>query len=417
MKPLPRSGKDEYYQLVDLEKPHRQLIMTLNSITSNREEGMTEHDAVRIFRKLLSSAGIAINGGNPWDMAVHNQDVFGRVLRQGVTGLGESYMEGWWDCQALDQFFDRVMRTRIDRMIRGNLRLSWDVWKGRLFSHQKTSRAYEAGIRHYDIGSDLFQAMLGTRMVYTCGCWKGADNLEDAQRARLDLVCSEVGLEPGMKVLDLGCGWGAFARHAAECYGAEVTGVTGSREQAELGSALCTGLPVDIRPQDYRTVRGKFDRVVSIGIMEHAGHRDHRACMEVVSRTLKGDGVGFFHTMGGSADLEPGNPWTVKYIFPHGQVSSISQLGKAMEGLFVVEDWRNIGRDYDLTLMAWHEGFEKGWPLLQGRYSERFRRMWRYYLLSSAGMFRSRSTQLWQVVVTKHGVKQPMRLTSLRACP
>jgi cyclopropane-fatty-acyl-phospholipid synthase len=373
---------------------------------------MAEQDAVLFFRKLLSSAGITINGDQPWDITVHHQDLFRRILHQGVLGLGESYMEGWWDCQALDQFFDRVMRARIDRMIRGNLRLSWDVWMARLLNHQRTSRAYEVGIRHYDIGNDLFQTMLDPLMAYTCGYWKDAGSLEEAQKAKLDLVCRKVGLQPGMKVLELGCGWGSFARYAAENYGVKVTGVTVSREQVELANSFCRGLPVDIRLQDYRTVKGRYDRVVSIGIMEHVGYKNYRTYMQVVNRTLRSDGVGFFHTIGGNVSMRISNPWTVKYIFPNGQIPSIAQLGKAMEGLFVMEDLHNLGPDYDRTLMAWHEGFERGWPELQRRYSERFRRMWRFYLLSSAGVFRSRSMQLWQVVMTKPGVKQPVcRLT------
>jgi cyclopropane-fatty-acyl-phospholipid synthase len=368
---------------------------------------MAEQDAVRIFRKLLSSAGITINGNHPWDITIHHQDVFRRILQQGVLGLGESYMDGWWDCQALDQFFDRVLRARVDRMIRGNLRLSWDIWKAKVFNHQKMSRAYEVGIKHYDIGNDLFQSMLDPWMVYTCGYWKDADNLAAAQLAKLDLVCRKVGMKPGMKVLDLGCGWGSFARYAAGHYGVEVTGLTVSQEQMELGNRLCKGLPVDIRLQDYRSVKGAFDRVVSIGIMEHVGYKNYRTYMAVVNRTLKHDGIGFFHTIGGNVSRKIGNPWTVKYIFPNGQIPSIAQLGRAMEGLFIMEDWHNIGPDYDRTLMAWNESFEMGWPELKGRYSERFRRMWRFYLLSSAGVFRSRSMQLWQVVMTKPGMKQP----------
>lgn len=368
---------------------------------------MAEHDAVLLFRRLLASAGITIDGSGPWDITVNHPDVFTRILEQGVLGLGESYMDGWWDCQALDQFFDRVLRARIDRMIRGSLRISWDVWKSRIFNHQKASRAYEVGIKHYDIGNDLFQAMLDPLMVYTCGYWKGAGNLEEAQKAKLDLVCRKVGLRPGMKVLDLGCGWGSFARYAAEHYGVEVTGVTVSKEQVDLGRSLCRGLPVDIRLQDYRAVRGTYDRVVSVGIMEHVGFKNYRTYMEMVNRTLKDDGVAFFHTIGGNVSIKISNPWTVKYIFPNGQIPSISQLGKAMEDLFVMEDWHNIGPDYDLTLMAWYARFEKGWPALKGRYSERFRRMWQFYLLSSAGAFRSRNMQLWQVVMTKPGVSQP----------
>ncbi|HQG31344.1 MAG TPA: cyclopropane fatty acyl phospholipid synthase [Deltaproteobacteria bacterium] len=368
---------------------------------------MAKQDAGGIVQGLLSSAGIAINGDNPWDIRIHNRDVFRRILRDGILGAGESYMDGWWDCPALDQFFDRALRAGIDRAISRNPRLAWHALKPLIINLQRPGRAHEVGIKHYDIGNDLYRSMLDSRMNYTCGYWRGADTLDEAQVAKMDLVCRKAGIEPGMRVLDLGCGWGSFARYAAEKYGAIVTGVTVSRQQVELGKEFCAGLPVDIRLQDYREVEGTYDRVVSIGIMEHVGYRNYRTYMEVVDRTLKSDGVGFFHTIGGNESIRIGNPWTTKYIFPNGQVPSISQLSRAMEGLFVMEDWHNFGPDYDRTLMAWHANFERHWPELKPRYDERFRRMWRFYLLSSAGAFRSRTVQLWQVVMTKPGTKQP----------
>ncbi|MGB4110450.1 MAG: cyclopropane fatty acyl phospholipid synthase [Desulfomonilia bacterium] len=368
---------------------------------------MAKQDAPRVVRDLLLTAGITINGDNPWDITVHREDFFGRVLRGGVLALGESYMDGWWDCEALDQMFDRALRARLDRMVKGNLQTAWHTLTARLFNLQKKSRADEVGRKHYDIGNDLYRAMLDSRMVYTCGYWRNADCLDDAQIAKMDLVCRKVGLRPGMKVLELGCGWGSFARYAAETYGAEVTGVTISKEQVELGCELCKGLPVEIRYQDYREVSGVYDRVISIGILEHVGYKNYRVYMKTVDRTLKDDGIAFFHTIGGNVSIVIGNPWTTRYIFPNGQIPSIAQLGKAMEGLMVIEDWHNFGPDYDKTLMAWYENFEKHWPELQDRYSERFHRMWRFYLLSSAGAFRSRSIQLWQVVMTKPGMSQP----------
>lgn len=368
---------------------------------------MEKQDARRIMQDLLLAAGIAVNGDNPWDITVHRQDFFERALRGGVLALGESYMDGWWDCEALDQLFDRALRTRLDRMLKGNLQLAWHSLTARLFNHQNRSRAHEVGRRHYDIGNDLYRAMLDSRLVYTCGYWRNADNLDDAQAAKMDLVCRKVGLKPGMQVLDLGCGWGSFARFAAERYGAHVTGVTISREQVELGKKLCRDLPVEIRYQDYREVAGTYDRVISIGILEHVGYKNYRTYMKTVDRTLKKDGIGFFHTIGGNRSIPISNPWTTKYIFPNGQVPSITQLGEAMEGLLIMEDWHNFGPDYDRTLMAWYENFEKNWPDLENRYDERFHRMWRFYLLSSAGAFRSRSIQLWQVVMTKPGMPQP----------
>jgi cyclopropane-fatty-acyl-phospholipid synthase len=130
--------------------------------------------------------------------------------------------------------------------------------------------------------------------------------------------------------------------------------------------------------------------------------------MQVVDRTLKDDGIAFIHTIGGNYSIVTGEPWSDKYIFPNGMLPSITQLGKSMEGLFVMEDWHNIGPNYDPTLMAWHANFEKAWPGLRDRYGDRFYRMWRYYLLSSAGSFRARYQQLWQIVFTRQGTPQPV---------
>jgi cyclopropane-fatty-acyl-phospholipid synthase len=129
--------------------------------------------------------------------------------------------------------------------------------------------------------------------------------------------------------------------------------------------------------------------------------------MEVVDRCLKDGGIAFFHTIGSNISTTTNDPWTDKYIFPNGILPSIAQLASAMEGLFVMEDWHNFGPDYDRTLLAWHRNFEKAWPSLREKYGDRFYRMWRYYLLSSAGGFRSRNQQLWQVVMTRPGTPQP----------
>ena len=360
-----------------------------------------------IIRSLLDTAGITVDGDRPWDIHVHNREFYGRVLRDGVLGLGETYMDVWWDCPAPDQFFDRVLRASLDEKVPKNLRMMWPVLRSTIFNLQKRSRAYRVGEQHYDLGNDLFKAMLDKRMVYTCGYWKDASTLDEAQEAKLDLVCRKLRLEPGMSVLELGCGFGSFAGYAAAKYGVNVTGVTVSKRQVELGNEMCKGLPVELRLMDYRSVEGLYDRVISIGIMEHVGYKNYRTYMEVVNRTLKEGGIAFFHTIGNNTSSTSTNAWTAKYIFPNSVLPSVAQLAKAMEGLFVMEDWHNFGPDYDRTIMAWHERFERAWPELRNSYTERFRRMWRYYLLSSAGGFRSRQTQLWQVVMTRPGTPQP----------
>lgn len=361
----------------------------------------------KFIRELLALAEVEVNGSNPWDIQVHNPDFYDRLVRDTTLGLGESYMEGWWDCAAVDQFITRALKVRLDIKIMHDSRfLAQGLW-ARLFNRQSRSRAFEVGIKHYDLGNDLYQAMLDKRLAYTCGYWKDAKNLDEAQEAKLDLVCRKIGARPGMKILELGCGWGSFAKYAAEKYGVSVLGVTVSKEQVALGMELCKGLPVELRLQDYREVEGTFDAVISIGVMEHVGYKNYRAYMQVVDRCLKPDGIGFVHTIGGNKDIIRGDPWTNKYIFPNGMLPSISQLGKAMANLFVMEDWHNFGPYYDPTLMAWVDNFENAWPSLRQKYGDTFYRMWRYYLLTSAGGFRARLQQLWQIVFTRQGTPQP----------
>jgi cyclopropane-fatty-acyl-phospholipid synthase len=371
------------------------------------EEEVKMASAESIIRELLAPTGVEINGSKPWDIQVHQPALFDRVLRDATLGLGEAYVEGWWDCQAIDQFITRVLLAQLDERIKNESRFLLQALKARLFNRQSRNRAFEVGIKHYDLGNDLYTAMLDKRMAYTCGYWKTATNLDEAQEAKMDLVCRKIGAHPGMRILELGCGWGSFAKYAAEKYGVEVLGVTVSKEQVALGMEMCRGLPVELRLQDYREVSGTYDAVVSIGVMEHVGYKNYRTYMQVVDRCLKPDGVAFVHTIGSNKTLTHGEPWTDKYIFPNGMLPSLSALSKSMEGLFVVEDLHNFGPDYDPTLMAWVANFEAAWPDLKSKYGDAFYRMWRYYLLTSAGGFRARNQQLWQIVFTRQGTPQP----------
>ena len=363
--------------------------------------------AKNVISDLLAGAGVSVNGTMPWDIQVHNDRLYQRLLSESALGLGESYMDGWWDCEGLDEFINRILRGRLDIKVKGNWKISLFALQTKLFNRQKRSRASQVGEQHYDLGNDLYQAMLDTRLNYTCAYWKNAKNLDEAQENKLDLVCRKISLKPGMTVLELGCGWGSFARFAAEKYGAKVVAVNISKEQVRLGRELCRGLPVEILLQDYREVDGEYDAVISIGILEHVGYKNYRTYMEVVKRCLKDDGIAFIHTIGQNTSKTHSNKWTDKYIFPNGMVPSIAQIARSMEGLFVMEDWHNFGPDYDKTLIAWYKNFNNAWPSLRDKYGDRFYRMWRFYLLSSAGAFRSRNQQLWQIVMTKTGTEQP----------
>jgi len=348
--------------------------------------------------RLLAAAGVELGGGRAWDLQVHDERFHRRVLAGGSLALGESYMDGWWDCGSLDQFFTRVLGARLDRQVATPGWLA-EAIRARLGNPQAPARAFTIGERHYDLGNDLYRAMLDSRMIYSCALWERATTLDEAQEAKLELVCRKLGLEPGLRVLDIGCGWGGTARYAAERHGVEVLGITVSRQQAALARETCAGLPVEVRLEDYRQTRGTFDRVFSIGMFEHVGARNYRTFFDVARRRLRDDGLFLLHTIGGERSVVACEPWTAKHVFPNSMIPSARQIASASEGRFAIAGWQCIGPDYDPTLLAWHRNFEAHWPALRERYDERFHRLWRYYLLSSAGSFRARRNDVWQVLL------------------
>ena len=356
------------------------------------------------IRGLLALAEIEINGSHDYDIQVNDKAFYRNLLSGGPLGFGETYMDGQWDCEALDVLIYKVLRADLEHSI-SPLKLLWPVFQAKLFNLQSKKRAFNIGKHHYDIGNDLYELMLDPRMTYTCGYWKDADNLNDAQEAKLDLVCRKVGLQPGMRVLDIGCGWGSFAGFAAERYGVEVVGVTVSKEQIELGKARYSDLNVDLRFQDYRDVSETFDRIISIGMFEHVGPGNYRTYMKVVESCLVDDGLFLLHTIGTNTTRTAVDPWTNKYIFPGGVLPVAEQIEAAASGVFIMEDWHNFGTHYDHTLMAWMANVDAHREeLRQLGYDERFYRMWRYFLLSSAGSDRARRNQLWQIVYSKKGL-------------
>lgn len=355
--------------------------------------------------ELLGLAGVRIDGGAASDMRVHDDRLYARIIAHGSLGLGEGYTDGWWDAEDLDGFLHRVLRARLDERVGGIDDVALFV-QSKLINLQNGWRSRVVARQHYDLGNDLFRAMLGRRMVYSCGYWNAADDLDAAQEAKLDLACRKLGLARGMRVLDIGCGWGEALRFAATRYGVSGVGVTISTEQAQFARNLCAGLPIEIRLQDYRDLDERFDRILSIGMFEHVGVKNYRTYFEVARRCLVPDGLTLLHTIGGNQSTNHTDPWIEKYIFPNSMIPSALQIGAAHEGLFVMEDWHNFGADYDRTLMAWRANFERAWPELRERYGERFYRMWRFYLSACAASFRCRRNQLWQIVLSPDGVTQ-----------
>jgi cyclopropane-fatty-acyl-phospholipid synthase len=364
--------------------------------------------AAKKVMDVLRRAGIQVNGDRPWDIQVYDARFFERVLAEGTPGAGESYMDGWWDATALDEFIAKIHRADPYRSL-ATLSTAWLALKARLRNRQSKARSKQVAKEHYDLGNDLYQAMLDRRMQYTCAYWKDAGTLDEAQKNKLHLICRKIQLQPGMRVLELGGGFGGLAHFMAAEYGCHVVSYNISKEQVAFGRDLCKGLPVRFEQKDYREAADEpeqFDRVVTIGLCEHIGYKNYRGFLELMYQRLSDRGLALLHTIGGNESETATDPWVDKYVFPNGMIPSIAQLGEAMEGHWVVEDWHNFGPDYDRTLMAWWENFDRAWPSLRARYGDRFYRMWKFYLLGSAGSFRARKLQLWQVVLSKGDIAQ-----------
>lgn len=320
-------------------------------------------------------------------------------------------MDQAWESERLDETFNKLLRADLNTKARSLVRLRFlgAILRSFLFNRQSRQRAFQVGEHHYDIGNDVYTAMLDPTMSYSCGYWQDATNLEQAQLAKLRLICDKLELKPGERLLDIGCGWGGLARFAARNYGVEVTGITISKEQQGFAQKHCAGLPVTIELIDYRDLSGRFDKVVSVGMFEHVGPKNYPAYFAAVERVLAADGLFLLHTIGGYRTVHISDAWIDKYIFPNGKIPSAQQITRPLEPSFIIEDWHNFGQDYDRTLMAWWQNFDAAWPRLADQYDERFYRMFKYYLNSCAGYFRSRQGQLWQLVLSKRGRSEVYR--------
>jgi cyclopropane-fatty-acyl-phospholipid synthase len=358
---------------------------------------------------MFTRAGVVINGDRPWDIQVHDDRWYRRVVREKNLGLGESYMDGWWDCGRIDEMICRLLRGGLDDQLQGTFRYHAGFLPEILFNLQSGARCRLIAERHYDLDNDLFFSFLDPLYQYSCGFFEATGDLEQAQRQKLDLIARKIHLSPTDHLLDIGCGWGGLAYWAAARYGCKVTAVNISREQLCYARERCKDVPVVFHEGDYRTIEGRFDKIVSVGMFEHVGRRNHRTFMAVVHRLLKDEGIFLLHTIGSNTSRAYTDPWITRYIFPNSLLPSLRQISRAAERFFVIEDLHNLGPHYDQTLMAWNDRFQQAWQSLRKRYDDRFKRMWEYYLLSCAGSFRARSIQLWQIVMTKQGpgTRQP----------
>jgi cyclopropane-fatty-acyl-phospholipid synthase len=360
------------------------------------------------LKRSFEAADIEIGGARDWDPVVHDRRLYARVAMRGSLGLGESYMDGQWDCADLGEFFRRLLVWRNRRAPHWSLRLPSLALDASfaLVNLQTRGRAHHVVDAHYDLPAGLYEQMLGPSMAYSCAYWKDAATLDEAQHAKLDLICRKLELRPGIRLLDLGCGFGSVSRHAALRYGCEVVAVTLSGEQARYARGHCAGLPVEIHVCDYRDVAAywggrRFDRIANIAMFEAIGRSNARRFMEIVHQLLEPRGLWLLHTIG--AEREGADPWLNRYIFPNGELLGLHRIHSAMRGLFHAEDLHNFGLDYAPTLAAWRANFLANWDAIRAidpqRFTERFRRMWVYYLECCRGAFLARNIHLWHLVM------------------
>lgn len=366
---------------------------------------MSASNPESVVKDLLAMAGITVGGNEPWDIHVHDNRLYRAVISRGSLGLGEAYMNGWWDAERVDEFIARVLRANLPQKLRRNFRTLIALLKARLFNMQSPNRIRRDVQHHYDLDTDLHMSFLDPYNQYSCGYFRETTDLDEAQEHKLELICRKLDLKPTDHLLDIGCGWGGLAKFAASNYGCRVTGITLSKKQCAFAREYCKDLPVTIELKDYRQLENQYDKIVSVGMMEHVGPKNYRTMMEVARRCLHPDGLFLLHTIGSKLSYTSNDPWLTKYIFPGSVLPSPQQVTSAISGIFVLEDWHNFGVYYAHTLRAWMENFDRSWDKLKVRYDARFYRMWKYYLLMCAGTFDARYNQLWQIVLSPNGVR------------
>ena len=361
--------------------------------------------------KIINLARAATVDIEPLSVQPISDEVLAIGKRGGLFGLGEAYVDGKFESQDLEGLLLAFAESPHAK------RASWTgaMWRlfleGALKNTQVGARAFEVARHHYDLGNDLFRVMLDPSMSYTSGLFEGeTTTLAAAQEAKLRRLCQKLRLAPGMRVLDIGCGWGNFALFAASHYGVEVTGLTVSEEQLRYIEGVKGQLPIDILLCDYNKFNpGKpFDRIVSIEMIEAVGKKNLNGYFASVSRSLKPGGRFALQAICGDTFNRYSQPalnqfilWLMKNIFPNGYIPNLEELIRPARGEFVLESLSELPGSYERTLRAWNDNFNAGFSDLAAKYSPRFKRMWNFYLLGCAAMFVSRLVQVHHLVFIK----------------
>lgn len=339
---------------------------------------------------------------------IHDSGFFRRLMWRPGLALGEAYMDGAFSIEAgsLHDFLEILLISTTRREPRGVLGEA-AAKAASLVSRNDGTRASRNVQHHYDIDHRLYEMFLDEDLQYSCAYWRdGVTSLEQAQRDKKHHIARKLMLEPGMQVLDIGCGWGGLALTLARDYGVEVTGVTLSVDQFETATRRVqeAGLSdkITIKLQDYRNETGTFDRIVSVGMFEHVGRRNFDEFFEHLDRLLKPDGTALLHTIGRMAKPAPINAWMRKYIFPGAYLPSLSQLMPILErrGIWLA-DLEMLRIHYAKTLEVWDERFQARRAEIEERFDARFCRMWEFYLQLNVLAFQYRSLVVFQLQLAK----------------
>ncbi|TMW56093.1 hypothetical protein Poli38472_008741 [Pythium oligandrum] len=373
-----------------------------------------QYRAANLMKKALAEANIVIGR----DIIVHDEEIFLDWVNRGMLAIGESYMAKKWEAVTpLDEVLRRLLAQPTEK--RRKLLKSWNAklvgLSAHIFNYQSPSRAGIVGSYHYDLGNDFFKLWLDPHMQYSCAYFKDIEDtdLDGAQRLKMHMIAQKLKLEPGMRVLEIGCGWGGLACYLAKNYNVHVTGITISNEQLKEARKWAEREGVShltsFEYQDYRGMHGQFDRVLSIAMLEAVGYKNMDMYYSVIERCLKPGGVAVVHSVTSNTSRKiPIQLWILKYIFPNGFLPSLQQMMKFTERKLIVEDVHNLGPDYDKTCFVWNQRFQEQWklgkienPMKTQSNPEVFKRMWEFYLLYCCAGFRQRTLQLTQTVYSK----------------
>ena len=354
-----------------------------------------------LLEPMLARAGVSIGGKESCDIQVADQRFYRVVLTQGSLGLGEAYLRGWWTCNDLEELSYRLIQSGLYKAsLLLPLPLVADLVHA-TFNQQSKEKSLRVAVQHYSLGNDIFLSFLGSYHNYSCGYYLETDDLDEAQRLKLEKGCRLLDLRPGDRVLDVGGGWGEFARYAATHHGCQVTSINIADEQIKFAKEYCKDASVEVRRCDYRDITGRFDKIMVMAMLTHVGYKNYRQFMEIMARCLEPGGMMLIESVGGHKSMKNCEPWINRYIFPGGVLPSLRQIDAAIAGLFSRKVLDEFGSSYVHTLRAWNRNFLQAWPAHQCRYDERVRLMFEYFFQTVAGAFRAGYLLHWHILLQK----------------